>query len=182
HLTYLIDLDQLARKQVESTPLQARGNLLTARVRHRLVSAFPDLAACLAIAIADAGALDEAAVLRVTGASRKTLGEAPQGALEELVAGCFAEVLERERVDRDTDFFEEGGNSLQVARLTGRLQEKSGHEVSLRQVFETPTVRKLATALEGCARSAPVPLTPVDRSRPIPLSWQQESLWFLDKL
>ncbi|MTH94604.1 phosphopantetheine-binding protein, partial [Roseibium sp. RKSG952] len=182
HLTYLIDLDRLARKQAESEPLEARCNLLIARARNALANAFPDVADCLQLDLVDQQQLAASSLLRELCGARKAIGDAPQGALEELVAASFEEVLERDGVHRDTDFFQEGGNSLQVARLAGRLQDKSGYAVPLQLVFEAPTVRRLAEALEGCGRSVSVPLEPADRSRPIPLSPQQESLWFLDKL
>src|SRR5581483_4909595 len=54
-------------------------------------------------------------------------------------------------------------------------------------LFEAPTVATLAGAIaEGRwahdPASAPPPLTPIPRSGPLPLSFAQRQLWFLDRL
>ncbi|MTH95513.1 MupA/Atu3671 family FMN-dependent luciferase-like monooxygenase, partial [Roseibium sp. RKSG952] len=182
HLSYLFELDQLVRKQAASAPAKVRKKVLAARVRSRLKAGFPELSGLLDVTVEGDGDLDVQNLLKEIGAKEEASGDCPNGPLEELVADCFAEVLKQERIYRDTDFFQKGGSSLHVARLAGRLQEKTGFNVPLQLVFEAPTVRRLAAELEKCGRESVVPLAPVDRSGPVPLSWQQESLWFLDRL
>ncbi|MFG5382690.1 condensation domain-containing protein, partial [Yoonia sp. R2-816] len=54
--------------------------------------------------------------------------------------------------------------------------------MSVRTVFETPTVAGLAAALEAAGAGDWGAIEPADRSLPVPLSHQQERLWFLDRL
>jgi len=107
-------------------------------------------------------------------------------AAEELVAEIFAKVLRVERVGRQQDFFELGGHSLLATQLVSRLREAFAVEVPLRAVFETPTVAGLSRSIEverGGGRSAQLPtLTAADRNGPLPLSFAQQRLWFIEQL
>jgi amino acid adenylation domain-containing protein/non-ribosomal peptide synthase protein (TIGR01720 family) len=127
----------------------------------------------------------------------------PRTPIEELVAGLWSEVLGLPRVGLDDDFFAAGGHSLLATRLVSRLREALGVEIPLRALFESPTVAGLARRLEAARREAagrtadsmalgasivaptPPPIPPTPRPEdgtPLPLSFAQERLWFLDRL
>jgi acyl carrier protein len=76
--------------------------------------------------------------------------EAPEGELEHTAAAAYAEVLGMDlgRIGRNDNFFELGGNSLSAMRLMNRLQERLGIELSLRNLFEQPTVAGAAEAAQ----------------------------------
>ncbi|HSF41809.1 MAG TPA: amino acid adenylation domain-containing protein [Thermoanaerobaculia bacterium] len=101
---------------------------------------------------------------------------------EELIAGIWAGLLDRERVGRDDDFFELGGHSLLAARLVSRLRAAFGVELPLETVFKEPTVAALAAAVEAASRTPAPPLVPRSPEAEAPLSPAQERLWFLDRL
>ncbi|HEX8108927.1 MAG TPA: non-ribosomal peptide synthetase, partial [Kofleriaceae bacterium] len=71
---------------------------------------------------------------------------APEGALEQTIAGAFAELLriEAERVGRHDDFFALGGHSLLAARLVNQLRDSQGVDLYVQHVFNHPTVAQLA--------------------------------------
>ncbi len=115
---------------------------------------------------------------------------APRTPEEELLAGIWGELLGVERVGIDDDFFDLGGHSLLATRVVSRVRQALGVELPLRALFEAPTVAALAAAVvaarasHGSAEpeSLPPPIVPVPRNGPLPLSFGQERLWFLDRL
>ncbi|MGJ7902565.1 amino acid adenylation domain-containing protein, partial [Lysobacter sp. 1R34A] len=110
--------------------------------------------------------------------------EAPQGDTETALAAIWCELLGLERVGRHDRFFELGGHSLLALQLVTRLRSTLGLEFALREVFAQPSLEGMARALErgGRAAGALAPIAPADRNGPLPLSWAQQRLWFLDQL
>ncbi|MEU5259418.1 amino acid adenylation domain-containing protein [Amycolatopsis sp. NPDC021455] len=111
-------------------------------------------------------------------------GRRPATAAEEKLCALFAEVLGVERVSPDDGFFELGGHSLLAARLVGRIHADFGVPLSVRAVFEEPTVAKLLAAIERAAVTAAPPSRPARVPRPsrLPLSPAQEQIWVEQRL
>ncbi|HVR96999.1 MAG TPA: amino acid adenylation domain-containing protein, partial [Thermoanaerobaculia bacterium] len=111
---------------------------------------------------------------------------APRTPVEEVVAAIWSDVLGLERVGAEDNFFALGGHSLVATRVTSRLREALGVEVPLRDLFEAPTVSGLAGRVERALRAGQgVDLSLIERTprnQPLPLSFAQERLWFLDQL
>src|SRR6185437_3444598 len=74
--------------------------------------------------------------------------EAPQGEVEEILAGIWQGLMRIERVGRQDNFFELGGHSLMNVQMMERLR-RVGLSAEVRRVFESPTLRDLASALTG---------------------------------
>ena len=110
---------------------------------------------------------------------------APRTAVEEIVAGIWAQVLGVERVGVADDFFELGGHSLRAVQIVARIRAALGVELPLPAVFQAPTVQALAAQVEramGSPAAAAEGIQPVDRSVPLPLAPAQEAVWFFEKL
>jgi acyl carrier protein len=69
---------------------------------------------------------------------------APRTPLEAELASLWSEVLGIERIGIHDSFFELGGHSLSAVRVMARLQTRSGVQLSLRDVFDRPTIAALA--------------------------------------
>ena len=111
---------------------------------------------------------------------------APRTEIEELVAQVWREVLKVENVSVYDNFFELGGHSLLATRVIARLRTNFNIDLPLRKLFELPTVAALAEHVDFLSRnksgvSVP-PIVSVPRDRPIPLSFSQRRLWFLQKV
>ncbi|GAA3849312.1 hypothetical protein GCM10022243_14100 [Saccharothrix violaceirubra] len=78
---------------------------------------------------------------------------APAGVVEERIADLISELLGVDRVGAGDSFFEIGGNSILAVRLTSLIGEEFALEFTVRQVFEHPTVARLAQAVEDAIRA-----------------------------
>src|SRR5581483_4568964 len=108
---------------------------------------------------------------------------APSNETEERIASIWAEVLHVPQVGIHDDFFLLGGHSLRATQVISRLRQAFAMEVPLRAMFETPTVAGLAKRIQTIrdqSDSAPIPRA--RRDQPLPLSFAQQRLWFLDQL
>ncbi|HEV2999117.1 MAG TPA: phosphopantetheine-binding protein [Solirubrobacteraceae bacterium] len=71
--------------------------------------------------------------------------------LDAEIAAVFAEVLGLPEVGRDDDFFALGGHSLLAMTLIGRLRDRTGLQLALRDVFQAPTPARLAERIQANA-------------------------------
>ncbi|MCX5045885.1 amino acid adenylation domain-containing protein [Aldersonia sp. NBC_00410] len=107
---------------------------------------------------------------------------APATPIEEVVANVFGAVLSLERVGRDDDFFDLGGNSLIATKVAARLGAMLDARIPARTVFEASTVSALAAAVQGRRGEGGRPrLVAGSRPERIPLSLAQQRMWFLNR-
>ncbi|EWC63674.1 Siderophore biosynthesis non-ribosomal peptide synthetase module [Actinokineospora spheciospongiae] len=101
---------------------------------------------------------------------------APEGATEQVLASIWAELLGTAEPGRDDDFFASGGQSLLAAQLAARVRAALGRKLSVRAVFEHPTIADLAAHLDTCPRGDTASL-PLPRPARLPLSAAQRRIW-----
>jgi amino acid adenylation domain-containing protein len=75
--------------------------------------------------------------------------EAPMQHFEDVVTRAYEDVLGRERVGVQDDFFELGGNSLQAVRVVSKLRSALNLEIAVRAIFDTRTPAGLAALLRA---------------------------------
>ncbi|MYX03964.1 MULTISPECIES: non-ribosomal peptide synthetase [unclassified Streptomyces] len=103
----------------------------------------------------------------------------------EIVRGLYADVLGiAEPPAAEAGFLDLGGHSLLAARLAARVREHFAVPFSIADVFRHSTPAALAAQVRtrSGAGTASVPLSPVPRTGPLPLSPAQQRLWFLHRL
>ncbi|WP_445310266.1 amino acid adenylation domain-containing protein [Microcoleus vaginatus] len=152
---------------------------------HMIPSAFVQLEA---VPLTPNGKVDRRA-LPVPDATRTDLEEdfvAPRTPVEKVLVEIWAEVLGVERVGIHDKFLELGGHSLLAIRIVSRLRDTLKVELPISSLFASPTVADLAKRIEAGDREKPFlqapPIRPVSRNQNLPLSWNQQRLWFLAQL
>jgi hypothetical protein len=104
--------------------------------------------------------------------------------IEAAVCNVWKQVLQVDEVGIHDNFFELGGHSLLATQVAHRVQPILGKPVSIRTLFEHPTVAGLIENVAPEPVQAPVgrldrPAVRVDQA---PLSFIQERIWFIEQL
>ena len=78
-------------------------------------------------------------------------GSSPGSAtvMETELHGIWASVLDRPQVGTNENFFDLGGDSIQLARIHALVIEKTGRRLPITDLFAHPTIRSLALHLSG---------------------------------
>ena len=110
--------------------------------------------------------------------------QAPEGELEQALAGLWSELLQVEQVGRHDRFFDLGGHSLLAMRMVSQVRQRLGRELALSQLFADSELAAVARCLADAGQDA-APLPPIEalpRGTVVPLSFAQQRLWFLAQM
>ncbi|MFJ8663641.1 amino acid adenylation domain-containing protein [Streptomyces sp. NPDC093795] len=168
----------------------APGALTADGLRERLAALLPDhlvpSAFCLldAVPLTSNGKVDRKALPAVDWVGQSGVGHvAPATPTETVLAGIWAELLGLENPGVHDNFFRIGGDSIGSVRMLSRAADALGVRLPPRSVFDRPTIAGLAALLDASAGGGGRdggPITPAPRDEPLPLSYAQRRLWFLD--
>jgi amino acid adenylation domain-containing protein len=129
-----------------TAPVELRKILKSKLPEYMMPSAFVELAA---LPLTPNGKVDRRA-LAAPDQSRPAQNKeyvAPRTETEEAVALICGEVIRLERVGVHDNFFELGGHSLMAMQVVSRVREAFQVEVTLRDLFENPTVAQLCEVI-----------------------------------
>ncbi len=173
---------------------QATASLDPLALRDSLRGALPDYMLPHHVVVLEAlpllpnGKIDRKALPAPVGPAiaSKPNGVAPRNELERSVARAMQTVLKVGEIGVDDDFFSLGGHSLLAARLIGQINRELGLHLSLRTLFESPTVDKLARAIEQSRGGASGPPRPPIVRQPVqdsaPLTLMQDRVNFFERM
>ncbi len=110
----------------------------------------------------------------------------PENPTETRMAKLWSRLLDVSNISRLDNFFDLGGHSLMAIRLTSRIRDEFGVQLSLRDLFENATLSDLSKCVEIAASPHHTPklissAQGVD-SRRAPISFNQQQLWVLESM
>ncbi len=108
----------------------------------------------------------------------------PNTETEKALAVIWAELLKVDNIGIHDDFFELGGHSLLAIKAVSRIRDIFEVDLQTQSLFENPTVSALSVLLTESVSSRGN-VQRIGKRRvggPVPLSFAQEQLWFLDQL
>ncbi|NOU49089.1 amino acid adenylation domain-containing protein [Pseudoalteromonas sp. JBTF-M23] len=104
-------------------------------------------------------------------------------ALQAYLLQLYSEMLQAPNVMLEDSFFELGGHSLLAIRLISQIRADKNFDITLEQLFKTPSVLSLAEALEQCPLIDDSNIiVSVSRSKRLPLSYAQHRLWLIEQV
>ncbi|WKD32121.1 non-ribosomal peptide synthetase [Streptomyces xanthophaeus] len=176
---------RLAAYVVAGTGLPAaelRGYLRARLPDYLVPSVFVDVPE---LPLTSSGKVDRAALpapsAAAPAAEEDELYAAPRTAEERTVARVWSELLGVERIGLHDDFFQRGGYSLLLSKLSGLLRAATGRHIPLGELLATPTVAGQAKLLADHQEDAE-PVRRVSRDGLLPLSPAQQRLWLLERM
>lgn len=110
--------------------------------------------------------------------------EAPKTDTEKRLAEIWSDLLGLEQVGIHDAFFDLGGHSLLVVQMNSRILETFGIRLSIRTIFEKPTIAQLAAEIDQERKeTTSLPAIPrVEEQEYYPLSFAQQRIYFLQNL
>ncbi|MDG4666640.1 non-ribosomal peptide synthetase [Mycobacterium sp. 236(2023)] len=161
---------------------ELRGHLKTVLPAYMVPSAIGVLDR---LPLTDNGKLNVRALPDVAASDVQDSGRAPESSREHAVCALFSDILGLEVTGVDADFFALGGHSLSSIKLINGIRTALGAELSLRDVFDHPTVVELAAHIAGepaqTTSNRPT-LTSGPRPDIVPASAAQERMLIVDRL
>lgn len=117
----------------------------------------------------------------------RPVGVAPRSPIEASLAEMWKSVLKIRSLGVHDQFFELGGHSLLATQVASRIRETFGVSLPLRLLFEKTTIAELAEEVkrartQGQSGMVFPPITRTDRDLPVPLSFSQQRMWFMQQL
>ncbi|MDX2086329.1 MAG: amino acid adenylation domain-containing protein, partial [Kofleriaceae bacterium] len=107
---------------------------------------------------------------------------APRTETEHLLAAIWCELLDVERVGVHDSFLKLGGHSLLAMQMAMRIRQTLNVALTVRAVFEAPTLGGLAELIGRTRTGEVAPLVPVARDRELPASFGQQRFWVMAQL
>ena len=110
---------------------------------------------------------------------------APRSETEKQIEAIWKDVLGRDRVSIHDDFFALGGHSLLAAQVMTRLNRELQVALSMRKLFEAPTIAGLAELAGGPQTQTSATVAHIPRKiwpGSAPASLMQQRMWFLEQM
>ncbi|WP_252361619.1 amino acid adenylation domain-containing protein, partial [Paenibacillus terrae] len=108
--------------------------------------------------------------------------EAPTTPMETRLAQIWKDVLGVQHVGIKDNFFEIGGHSLRATLLIARIQKEMNGLLSLREVFQYPTIAEMAELMASRDQAAYASIPAVEERSYYPASSAQKRLYVLSQL
>ncbi|MER3125338.1 amino acid adenylation domain-containing protein [Bacillus pumilus] len=106
----------------------------------------------------------------------------PQTETERLVAHIWEEVLEVPQIGKHDHFFECGGHSLRGMKMLNRLYEEMHVELTLKSLFESPTLDAFALAVDQADQTEVKRVEIAEEAAYYPVTSAQKRLFVLEKM
>jgi bacitracin synthase 1 len=108
---------------------------------------------------------------------------APRNEIERQLLDIWSDILGRSGgIGIDDNFFTLGGHSLKAAAMAAKIHETLGVKIKLADIFNSPTIRRLAQSAAKAGKHTLAAVEPVEEREFYELSFNQRRLWVIHQL
>ncbi|MCP4158150.1 MAG: SDR family NAD(P)-dependent oxidoreductase, partial [bacterium] len=155
----IVTADGIIAPASDSRQKKETGTLETSQLRNFLAAQLPEymipstFVKVEAIPLTPNGKVDKKA-LALEAKKSGTLGtgnkySAPRNQVEKIISRQWKEILKQDQVGIDDNFFDAGGNSLNLIQLNTKLKKVFSKEIPVTAMLKYPTIRTLARSIIG---------------------------------
>ncbi|MDA1585506.1 amino acid adenylation domain-containing protein [Bacillus cereus group sp. TH230-1LC] len=109
------------------------------------------------------GKIDRSQLIKCVVERDTVLNERTPHPLEKELLAIWSELLINKNIKYIDNFFELGGHSLLIVKMISSIRERLNYDISLRTVFENPTIQELATYLLNSEKKKNIAIMRVER-------------------
>ncbi|EPR07806.1 non-ribosomal peptide synthase/polyketide synthase [Ruminiclostridium papyrosolvens] len=179
----MVHEDEAAQKAIYAY-IVPKNTISTTDVKEQLRKLLPDYMIPSFIAILDKlpvtanGKLDKRALQNIKASSLREQ-VAPGTQTEKAIYSIFSSVLQTDELSIKDDFFEMGGHSLRAMRVINEIEEAMGIRLSLKDIFEYPTIERLSQFAEKSINGGFEPIPAVEQNKYYPMSSAQKRMYMI---
>lgn len=121
-------------------------------------------------------------MIGVTDSSEQSDYDAPNTSIQRKLHAIWEKILETNVAGIDIGFFEAGGHSLKAIKLVMNINQIFQVNLSVADVFEFQSIRRLASRVEKAQLCISDQLRPIPANERAPLSYSQQRIWVVSQL
>lgn len=108
--------------------------------------------------------------------------EEPANEIEAQLTEIWKEILDKDRIGVNDNFFDIGGHSLRATILVSRIRSKNHVNVPIQEIFKRTTIRKLAEYIAEKDKEIYSSIEPVEQREYYPSSPAQKRMYLVNKV
>ncbi|MCK4258700.1 MAG: non-ribosomal peptide synthase/polyketide synthase, partial [Halanaerobiales bacterium] len=107
---------------------------------------------------------------------------APETEIEKKLTEIWSKILRVEEIGVKDNFFDLGGHSLKVTLVQSKISKELNAEISLRAIFESPTIEELAAIISKQSQKSFSAIKSIEKREYYPVSFAQKRLFALNQV
>ena len=112
----------------------------------------------------------------------KTRYRKPETEVEKKLAKMWKDILNIKRISKDSNFFELGGDSLNVITLLNQIHKSFNVELTFDNISEMPTLTEMSAHIDSTKRNAFTPIPVAEKREHYPLLASQKRIYILSSM
>jgi len=105
----------------------------------------------------------------------------PQNKIEEILLEIWANILERDDISINDNFFDLGGHSLKVTALISKIHKELDVKIPIKEIFNSPTIEGLAKYIESSVKNVYEMISAMQEREYYNVSFSQKRLYMLQQ-
>ncbi|MBC8757067.1 amino acid adenylation domain-containing protein [Kordia sp. YSTF-M3] len=101
----------------------------------------------------------------------------PRNAVEESLVAIWSEILNKEKIGVEDNFFESGGHSLKAIQLITKIYKTHQVQLNIGDIFSSPVLMEQALLISNSDKSSYISIPKVEVQENYPLSATQQRTW-----